>query len=416
MDDDHDPWDDDDFVGGAIPEAARRAETPRAVREWVEQVSQQLAQDERRQRDEARETIRRQELRRRRPTTRSQTAAVATQPDEGDQCRICFSGAEDGKLISPCKCDGTQKYVHEECLRKWQRTCAGTRKAKYCGVCRARFDLAPPSEPYSSRMWRFTTWFLRHTATFVVALLGTAAGMARPIVLIAPMVGIVVYWFCAIRIVHRGDGRVAIIRNGRPFRGVRAGRLLISRHIEHGVFGNSVVLLTEHDHRRGSFGLVLNKREFRGVVELDERRDDLRGFFVGRGGPVETREAVTMLYRAHLGPTPPHIAQITVPVVGDLPDGVRGCTFVDGGYGDMWRDADAAAGILRENGAQTKDAIFVTGYAGWGRNQLDGEVRAGAWRLVDADADWIFPDIDDRADLWTQLTREAEEQAAPGAR
>mgnify|MGYP002002226613 FL=1 len=209
---------------------------------------------------------------------------------------------------------------------------------------------------------------------------------------------------------------MAIIRNGRPFRGVRAGRLLISRHIEHGVFGNSVVLLTEHDHRRGGFGLVLNKREFRGVVELDERRDDLRGFFVGRGGPVETREAVTMLYRAHLGPTPPHIAQITVPVVGDLPEGVRGCTFVDGGYGDMWRDADAAAGLLRENGAQTKDAIFVTGYAGWGRNQLDGEVRAGAWRLVDADADWIFPDIDDRADLWAQLTREAEEQAAPGAR
>ena len=82
----------------------------------------------------------------------------------------------------------------------------------------------------------------------------------------------------------------------------------------------------------------------------------------------------------------------------------------------MWRDADAAAGVSLENGAQTKDAIFVTGYAGWGRNQLDGEVRAGAWRLVDADADWIFPDIDDRADLWAQLTREAEEQAAPGAR
>ena len=125
MDDDHDPWDDDDFVGGAIPEAARRGATPQAVREWVEQVSQQLARDERRQRNEARETIRRQELRRRRPTTRSQTAATAAQPDEGDQCRICFSGAEDGKLISPCKCAGTQRYVHEECLRKWQRTCAG---------------------------------------------------------------------------------------------------------------------------------------------------------------------------------------------------------------------------------------------------------------------------------------------------
>ena len=80
------------FVGGAIPEGARRAATPQAVREWVEQVSQQLARDERRQRDEARETIKRQELRRRRPTTRSQTAATAAQPEEGDQCRICFSG------------------------------------------------------------------------------------------------------------------------------------------------------------------------------------------------------------------------------------------------------------------------------------------------------------------------------------
>ena len=113
------------FVGGAIPEGARRAATPQAVREWVEQVSQQLARDERRQRDEARETIQRQELRRRRPATRSQTAATAAQPEEGDQCRICFSGAEEGKLIAPCKCSGTQRYVHEDCLRKWQRTCAG---------------------------------------------------------------------------------------------------------------------------------------------------------------------------------------------------------------------------------------------------------------------------------------------------
>jgi E3 ubiquitin-protein ligase DOA10 len=31
-------------------------------------------------------------------------------------CRICFGGVEDepelGKLISPCKCKGTMKYVH----------------------------------------------------------------------------------------------------------------------------------------------------------------------------------------------------------------------------------------------------------------------------------------------------------------
>ena len=431
------------FVGGAIPEAARRAATPQAVREWMEQVSQQLARDERRQRDEARETIKRQELRRRRPTTRSQTAATAAQPDEGDQCRICFSGVDEGKLIAPCKCDGTQRYVHEECLRKWQRTCAGlceepappryragvrnaiqrkfistqvrARGRPSTAASAARGDLAPPAEPWSSRGWRFTKWFLRHTATFVVALLGTAAGMARPIVLIAPMVGIVVYWFCAIRIVHRGDGRVAIIRNGRPFRGVRAGRLLISRHIEHGVFGNSVVLLTEHDHRRGSFGLVINKREFRGVVELDERRDDLRGFFVGRGGPVDTREAVTMLYRAHLGP-PPGMAH--GPVVGDLPEGVRGCSFVDGGFDGGRHVARRGRGggrAARERGAAARRHLR-DGLRGLGPQPIGWRGARGRVAPRRRGGGLDLPDIDDRADLWAQLTREAEEQAAPGAR
>ena len=45
-------------------------------------------------------------------------------PDEGtvDQekmCRYCFQ--EEGDLISPCSCKGGQKWVHLQCLRKWQR-------------------------------------------------------------------------------------------------------------------------------------------------------------------------------------------------------------------------------------------------------------------------------------------------------
>jgi len=35
-------------------------------------------------------------------------------------CRICFGGVneilESGKLISPCKCKGSMKYVHVNCL------------------------------------------------------------------------------------------------------------------------------------------------------------------------------------------------------------------------------------------------------------------------------------------------------------
>jgi hypothetical protein len=37
------------------------------------------------------------------------------------QCRICHSGAESrsNPLISPCRCNGTMKYVHTACLIRW---------------------------------------------------------------------------------------------------------------------------------------------------------------------------------------------------------------------------------------------------------------------------------------------------------
>jgi len=37
-------------------------------------------------------------------------------------CRFCFEAEEDvnkGKLMKPCKCDGSLKYIHEKCLSTW---------------------------------------------------------------------------------------------------------------------------------------------------------------------------------------------------------------------------------------------------------------------------------------------------------
>ena len=38
-------------------------------------------------------------------------------------CRICFEGEEVGKdkgpLICPCLCNGSLKYIHEECIKRW---------------------------------------------------------------------------------------------------------------------------------------------------------------------------------------------------------------------------------------------------------------------------------------------------------
>eukprot|EP00747_Dinoflagellata_sp_TGD_P192387 gnl/TRDRNA2_/TRDRNA2_57161_c0_seq1.p1 gnl/TRDRNA2_/TRDRNA2_57161_c0~~gnl/TRDRNA2_/TRDRNA2_57161_c0_seq1.p1 ORF type:complete len:333 (-),score=42.94 gnl/TRDRNA2_/TRDRNA2_57161_c0_seq1:301-1299(-) len=74
---------------------------------------------------------------------------------EEHMCRICFEKEGEGAgnksaevLISPCKCTGTQKFVHRSCLLSWQRAQlssgagnadifgSGTR-LRLCSVCRS---------------------------------------------------------------------------------------------------------------------------------------------------------------------------------------------------------------------------------------------------------------------------------------
>jgi len=81
---------------------------------------------------------------------------VKIDDDSGNEiiCRYCFSG--EGEFISPCKCSGSQKWVHRECLRKWQMSCLVRRSThpwyrqqtnpeKFCNVCVSKFDPDPPN-------------------------------------------------------------------------------------------------------------------------------------------------------------------------------------------------------------------------------------------------------------------------------
>lgn len=69
-------------------------------------------------------------------------------------CRYCLSG--EGQFIAPCKCIGSQKWVHTECLTKWQRACQirkathpwyheQTNPEKICSICVSKFDIDPPN-------------------------------------------------------------------------------------------------------------------------------------------------------------------------------------------------------------------------------------------------------------------------------
>lgn len=64
--------------------------------------------------------------------------------DEQDTCRICSAPAEqDQPLFHPCKCSGTIRYIHQDCLTTWL---AHSRK-KTCDVCKHPYAFTKVYDP-----------------------------------------------------------------------------------------------------------------------------------------------------------------------------------------------------------------------------------------------------------------------------
>jgi E3 ubiquitin-protein ligase MARCH6 len=55
-------------------------------------------------------------------------------------CRVCHSEGElDRPLYYPCKCDGSIKYVHQDCLVQWLRVKYQTLNDAKCELCGEKF-------------------------------------------------------------------------------------------------------------------------------------------------------------------------------------------------------------------------------------------------------------------------------------
>ena len=66
-------------------------------------------------------------------------------PEEERVCRICFCGEEAGRLLAPCRCRGSVRYVHAACLNEWRAASANPRSFYQCDQCgfRYRTERAP---------------------------------------------------------------------------------------------------------------------------------------------------------------------------------------------------------------------------------------------------------------------------------
>lgn len=158
------------------------------------------------------------------------------------------------------------------------------------------------------------------------------------------------------------------------------GRLLVATPVLGDPnFDRTVVLVLEHEHE-GAIGLVLNRPSETDVAEPMPEWDDVAAtpsvIFVG--GPV-AQTAVIGLAR-HAG----RAARGWHPLLGGV------------GIVDL---ADGPEGV----GPPIEQLRLFAGYAGWGADQLEAEIDAGAWWVVDAWPEDVLSPEPQR--LWTDVLR-----------
>ncbi|KAG0044789.1 hypothetical protein BGZ83_009938 [Gryganskiella cystojenkinii] len=110
-------------------------------------------------------------------------------PVEERQCRICLGGADEedtlGRLISPCLCKGSMKYVHVECLNAWRERSPKRESHYKCDTCKYSF---------SFRRTSMARYLAHPISTFILTLIAFAgvvfaAGFAMKLLLYLTMDG-----------------------------------------------------------------------------------------------------------------------------------------------------------------------------------------------------------------------------------
>ena len=87
--------------------------------------------------------------------------------DEGKNIRIQVvygdSDAELGRLLRPCHCRGSARYVHEGCLRLWRGESRAEKNYFQCPTCKFHYQLQQPRlAAWANHIWvkmGFTLFF-----------------------------------------------------------------------------------------------------------------------------------------------------------------------------------------------------------------------------------------------------------------
>ena len=146
-------------------------------------------------------------------------------------------------------------------------------------------------------------------------------------------------------------------------------------------FSQTVILLAEHNEE-GAIGFVLNRPStisLKSMISIIDR-DVPEAIPAWYGGPVDTTTAIILHDRK--------------PNEGDTEIAPGVYLSTTGRILDALIDQGAAALQQQYQGSKPASTLhpyrFLVGYAGWGANQLDDELRAGAWIMCPLDRKLVF--------------------------
>jgi putative transcriptional regulator len=178
--------------------------------------------------------------------------------------------------------------------------------------------------------------------------------------------------------------RSITVHNGAviPGRSPTKGRLLLATPpLEDPNFDRTVIYVLEH-HDEGALGLVLNRPMDEQLTEpLDAwttLQSDPSQIFAG--GPVEPDALIALARTTGEVDDDDHLAPLNADIAS----------------------ADLSADPVLISSTISALRVF-RGYAGWGPGQLDGEIDAGAWMVLDTEPGDVFTDHPD--DLWRTVLR-----------
>ncbi len=167
-----------------------------------------------------------------------------------------------------------------------------------------------------------------------------------------------------------------------PSAPVIKGRLLLAAPpLEDPNFDRTVIYMLEH-HDEGAVGVVINRSSGEALDEPLDRWIDLQTApsSVFEGGPVESTALIALV----AAKDPDVDDEALTPIVGVIASA------------DLTADPAIVA-------ASVNEVRVFRGYAGWGPGQLEGEIDAGAWLVLDAQTSDVFTKAPD--ELWREVLR-----------